>query len=215
MSPYVPRMATTPLTNLIVRCYPGASGQIQSFTLYEDDGISQEYNKGASAQTHLTYSRNGNKITIEIGPTIGSFAGQPLERAYVIELPCTQCASLIRVDGKSAKTDYVASERINRISIPTRSIRSGCRIELVAEDADQNILQTRAFARRAGLPEPSKEATFASLVQTAMTNRQDEARKIAILAAAHIGVFEKIENPTGYPNTKAAKTYSPTAGEAH
>src|SRR5208283_2217425 len=53
MQPYTPRMGTDPLKTLIVRAYPGEDGKKGSFTLYEDDGVSDEYEKGSFALTGL------------------------------------------------------------------------------------------------------------------------------------------------------------------
>jgi len=46
LQPYSQRMTTAPLTNLIIRCYPGPDGQSGSTTLYEDDGVTTGYRKG-------------------------------------------------------------------------------------------------------------------------------------------------------------------------
>ena len=54
-------MTTAPLTNLIIRCYPGPNGTSTSTTLYEDDGVTTAYSKGESSQTLLTYRHSGNE----------------------------------------------------------------------------------------------------------------------------------------------------------
>ncbi len=86
LQPYTPRMTTEPLRELIVRCYPGESGR---FTLYEDDGITKDYSAGKYALTELSYRRDRDTVTVTIGPTKGTFAGQPASRSYVVELPGT------------------------------------------------------------------------------------------------------------------------------
>ncbi len=86
LQPYTQRMTTAALTNLVVRCYPGADGQSASSTLYEDDGVTTGYLRGESSQTVLTYQRSKNKVTVTLSPSKGSYAGQPEERSYLVEL---------------------------------------------------------------------------------------------------------------------------------
>jgi len=91
MQPYTQRPATTPLKTLILRAYPAEVGHEGSFTLYEDDGISLDYEKGAFAKTQLKYQRaelQGKPATIiTIAPTQGRYKGQELARNYRLELP--------------------------------------------------------------------------------------------------------------------------------
>ncbi len=92
------RMTTTPLTELTVLCYPGESG---SFTLYEDDGISRDYETGAYLKTMLSYLNENGKITVEITPTGAGYKDMPTERAYQIELPETKKAlTLLEGEGE-------------------------------------------------------------------------------------------------------------------
>ena len=59
------RMTTTPISTLIVRCYPGEKGDS---VLYEDDGRTQGYTKGDCAWTGLHYERDGNTVKVKIDP---------------------------------------------------------------------------------------------------------------------------------------------------
>ena len=91
MQPYTQRPASEPLTQLILRAYPAEAGFTGTFTLYEDDGLSLDYEAGAYAKTDLTYARTdeGGVLTtkIRISPAAGSYEGQARERSYRIELP--------------------------------------------------------------------------------------------------------------------------------
>ncbi len=87
MQPYTPRMGTAPLKSLIVRVYPGEDGKTGVFTLYEDDGVSDEYEKGAFALTRLEYRHDGNEVFVTILPTTGTYRGQLASRDLIIELP--------------------------------------------------------------------------------------------------------------------------------
>ncbi len=97
--PYTERPATAPLTHLVLRCFPGEDGKTGTSTLYEDDGVSAEYAKGAAATTNLSYLRKGTRVSIHIAPTEGSYAKQPGARGYILLLPNTTGAKLVSPPG--------------------------------------------------------------------------------------------------------------------
>jgi alpha-glucosidase (family GH31 glycosyl hydrolase) len=148
MQPYTHRMATTPLSNLIVRAYPGKDGGSGKSQLYEDDGISSDYLKGKYAVTYLVYHREGNTVTVTVDPALGDYAGQLKERAVTVELPCTKKASGAKVGGAPVAVEYDAANSMNIIRVPAGPISKGVVVTVVAEDADFGALRDRAAARR-------------------------------------------------------------------
>ncbi len=81
------RMTEKTPEELTVRIYPGENG---SFTLYEDDGISEKYQNGEFLQTELTYENKNGTIHIAIKPSGSGYENMPSERSYRIELPLTE-----------------------------------------------------------------------------------------------------------------------------
>jgi alpha-glucosidase (family GH31 glycosyl hydrolase) len=207
MRPYTERMTSAPLTNVVVRCYPGPDGQTNSSTLYEDDGISVDYTRGRFAKTLLTYGRKGDSVTVTIAPAEGTYDGELSKRGYTVELPCTEKATRAQVDGKTVPIEYVAEENLNRIVVPSRSMRNGCRITLDVAEVNQGKIQAQAFAGRAGLAVPPPGSSRDDLLKTALANVTDEKEKAALMAAAGTGTFSKIESPSGYPAVGVEKTY--------
>ncbi len=68
-----------PLDTLIVRVYGSKPG---SFNLYEDDGISLNYKKGAYASTSIRFSKKDvSTYQLTIGPTKGRYAGRSAQRS--------------------------------------------------------------------------------------------------------------------------------------
>ena len=61
--------------------YPGADA---SFTLYEDEGDSYNYEKGAYSTIELKW--NDRSRTLTIGGRKGSFEGMPLERTFNVKV---------------------------------------------------------------------------------------------------------------------------------
>jgi len=71
---------------LEVRVYPGANAD---FTLYEDDGVTYAYEKGAAS--HIPMHWNDSTRTLTVGSRTGSFAGMLMTRHLIVVLP--DCAS--------------------------------------------------------------------------------------------------------------------------
>ena len=63
---YTGEAVTEPTT---LKIYRGADGE---FTLYEDDGISQEYLKGRGTWTRLSWNDRAKQLTIEPGAPTGA-----------------------------------------------------------------------------------------------------------------------------------------------
>lgn len=123
MQPYTQRMASTALTELVVRCYPGEDGNDHSYTLYEDDGISTDYESGKFAETQLRYEKKEGQTKITIYPVKGSYRDQPQQRSYQIELPNTEQKLTAYVNGKRVKATPSTELRGNIINIKPKSIR--------------------------------------------------------------------------------------------
>lgn len=115
MQPYTERMASTPLTTLVIRCYPGEQGCRNTYSLYEDDGLTMDYTKGSYATTDMTYEKQNDKVTITINPVKGTYDNQPRQRAYRIELPGISSAAKVSVNGQKGKA--IAEKSLNGIVI--------------------------------------------------------------------------------------------------
>jgi alpha-D-xyloside xylohydrolase len=64
-----------------LRVYPGANGQIR---LYEDDGLTYDYEHGQYAQIPIVW--NNAKDTLTIGPTRGTYPGMAPQRVFHLVL---------------------------------------------------------------------------------------------------------------------------------
>jgi alpha-glucosidase/alpha-D-xyloside xylohydrolase len=75
---YTSEVVSEPTT---LKIYSGSNG---SFTLYEDDGISQDYLKNKFALTKLTWDNSKKKLTIQPGAT--NNIGRLNKRVFKLEL---------------------------------------------------------------------------------------------------------------------------------
>ena len=66
---------------LLLKIYAGADGQ---FTLYEDEGVNYNYEKGAYTMIHISYNEAERSVTIATRQ--GQFEGMLSERTFLIQL---------------------------------------------------------------------------------------------------------------------------------
>jgi alpha-glucosidase (family GH31 glycosyl hydrolase) len=78
-----------PIDTVIVLIY-ARKGTSDSFTMYEDDGESQEYQHGVFALTTFSqdwiHGKEGYELVLGVGNAEGSFTGQPVRRTYLHEV---------------------------------------------------------------------------------------------------------------------------------
>jgi hypothetical protein len=209
MQPYSERTATAPLSALVIRCYPGEEGKTGKYTLYEDDGLTEAYKTGECAATELSYSKKGFEITIKIAATKGTFKGQLKEREYIIELPGTAKAASATVDGKPAQAEYDAKTRINRVKISSRTIKKGCVIVVMAENANFNQISIQAIANRAGLKIDQRTKTVKDLLVAALPSMTTPDQRNVLLAVCGIGLVAKNETPYLFPDKTSNFLFAP------
>jgi alpha-glucosidase (family GH31 glycosyl hydrolase) len=65
--------------------YPLANGQ-SSFTLYDDDGVSMQYQQDHYAQTEIMVNASTKNITVTVGATKGDYQGKPETHNYVLKI---------------------------------------------------------------------------------------------------------------------------------
>ena len=72
-------------------------------TVYDDDGASNGYRKNESATTKVQATSSRNNVSINIAGAVGTYAGQPTQRTWNIELFCTNPVTSVTADGASLK----------------------------------------------------------------------------------------------------------------
>ena len=131
MQPYTPRPASTPLTTLVMRVYPSAGDADNTYTLYEDDGVTRDYERGAYATTQLNYRRAGRVTTVTVRPAEGVYEGQVVKRAYRLQLPAAGKIEKVRVGGRTVKPVFDETLKCSVVEVPATDIRREVKIEIV------------------------------------------------------------------------------------
>ena len=211
MQPFELRMTNAPLAELVVRCYPGRDNTTGNFTLYEDDGISRNYEQGQFAETEMKYTRCGNQITVKIEGTRGDYAELVHERGYRIELPCTEPAANVRVNDQNFKSEYNEETQTNTVTIPKQSVRAPVEVTMEAADADQNAIRRNAIRRRAaGLVGKKELGTSIAALISAAAKREDHPLASALASLLGLGLHRKDESVTGDRTLESTKLYAPS-----
>jgi alpha-glucosidase (family GH31 glycosyl hydrolase) len=120
LGPVMQRSDERPLDDVTVLVHPGSDG---GFQLYEDDGRSQQYREGRRALTDLRVTSDATTITVQVGPTIGEYDGQPSERAITIDVRLPSEPSSVAVQREGVAIDDVGwtfeHPAICRVRIPS------------------------------------------------------------------------------------------------
>ena len=107
------------LTLLI--CEPGEAA---TFTLYEDDGVSEAYQQGEVALTTFAYRKKGKRILLEINKVEGIYLVMPATRSYQVAIGKPD-AKDVRVNGRklprlrnAAQSSWDIADGTLRIFLP-------------------------------------------------------------------------------------------------
>jgi alpha-glucosidase (family GH31 glycosyl hydrolase) len=207
--PYTPRMGQGVGVRLVVRCWPGRDGETGTSELYEDDGETEAYRRGAFARTPLACTWSRRCVTVEIGPTEGDYTGQPAARRITLALPSTVKPGKAQVNGKPVRVHFDARRRETRVTLPSASIRDRLVVTVQVSRADPAVNTIEAFARRAGLARRSVgRRNLAALVRSALSSGSPAAQARARRASG-LDLFNKPESTCGYPGQTGLALYVP------
>jgi alpha-D-xyloside xylohydrolase len=98
-SPVMQYVGEKPADNLTLYVYAGANG---AFTLYEDEGVNYNYEKGAFAQIPITWDEAGKTLTI--GARQGTFPGMLAARTFNVVFVSKDKAAGFAFEPKADKT---------------------------------------------------------------------------------------------------------------
>ncbi|HTW82057.1 MAG TPA: TIM-barrel domain-containing protein [Terracidiphilus sp.] len=88
-----------PVDPLIVNVWPLAPGAASSYSVYEDSGVSVEYQRGVCTWLPIKAAQSGDTLRVEIGPVEGSFPGMLKNRSFELRLPGDWPPASVTVNG--------------------------------------------------------------------------------------------------------------------
>jgi len=95
MQPVMDYVDETPLDTLILHVYPPDDSRRETFRLYEDDGLSRDYETGEYATTlfaqEVLYGNTDTTLYLDIGGAEGGFSGIPEARTILTMVHLAGC----------------------------------------------------------------------------------------------------------------------------
>jgi alpha-glucosidase len=128
-----------PVDPLIVNVWPLKDGQTSSYAVYEDSGVSVEYQHGVFARTPIKATQTGDVLRVEIGPVQGSYPGMLKTRGYELRLPADWPPASVKVNGIAVKQagatgkggwSFVGNTLTTVIPVMSGSVQSRVTIEV-------------------------------------------------------------------------------------
>lgn len=96
--------------------------QKSTFSLYEDDGITYEYEKGIYSVTNFTCESAQNKLTFSVSKEKNSY--NPNRKYYMLTILNSEQPKEIysdKIENKSIETNYDSSKKILKIKVPDKT----------------------------------------------------------------------------------------------
>jgi alpha-glucosidase/alpha-D-xyloside xylohydrolase len=97
---YVAQPVTEPTT---LKVYSGADGE---FTLYEDDGNSQDYLRNQGTWTKLSWDDGAKRLTIAAAPPAGVTNASAAAREFKVELLPAGTVKTVTYNGRQAEVSF-------------------------------------------------------------------------------------------------------------
>ncbi len=148
--PKVQHIGTAPFETLVLRAFPAGKS---SYTLYEDDGDSYGYEKGAVASTRMECEVDGDRVLLTVHPVEGTYEGIPGARNYRFELALTRQPLTVKADGKELSAWRFGKDGLLHFNIDGKAVDQPLQVE-VSLGKETGIVPAGVFGKT-GLPDPS------------------------------------------------------------
>ncbi len=128
-----------PVDPLIVNVWPLEPGTFSTYEVYEDSGVSVDYQKGVFARTPIKATQTGDVLQVDIGAAVGSYPGMRPARAYELRLPADWPPASVSINGTAVRQSHAKGDGgwtfegntlTTVIPIPTRSVTAKTTIEI-------------------------------------------------------------------------------------
>jgi hypothetical protein len=96
---------------LILSIAPLADGQTSHYTVYEDSGHAEDYQRNiGTAWTDVSATQSGEELTVTIAPVRGGYPGMQSMRGYEVRLPADWPPASVTANGVSLQFSLDAKE---------------------------------------------------------------------------------------------------------
>mmetsp|Transcript_40633 Transcript_40633/g.97371 ORF Transcript_40633/g.97371 Transcript_40633/m.97371 type:complete len:938 (+) Transcript_40633:26-2839(+) len=133
-------------SRLDLRVFPGGS---RGTTVYEDDGMTKEHEKGAFSETKVEHEHSGNSRTIRVHPSKGDFKGMsPVRSVTMVILGCGEPTSVVTtVGGNTSQSTHSYDVRalLVKVEVPEVSRREELVVEVQCPDVSRQARSSRIW----------------------------------------------------------------------
>jgi alpha-glucosidase len=139
MQPPMRYTGEKPVDPLIVNVWPLKPGSTSSYQVYEDSGLSVEYQRGVFARTPVKATQTGDRLLVEIGPVQGGYPGMPKARGFELRLPADWPPTAVTVNGVPVRQagpagkggwTFEGNTLTTVIPVPSRSVATKLVVEV-------------------------------------------------------------------------------------
>jgi alpha-glucosidase (family GH31 glycosyl hydrolase) len=136
MQPPMRYTGEKPVDPLILAVWPLQPGATSSYEVYEDSGVSVEYQRGVFARTPVKAAQTGDTLRVEIGPVEGGYPGMAKTRAYEVRLPADWPPASVTVNGTTVRHggkggwSFEGNTLTTVIPVPSGSVASRVTVEV-------------------------------------------------------------------------------------
>ncbi len=130
MWPLMQYVGQKPVDEITLDLYPGAAAE---FALYEDDGETYDYERGALATTRLELQPRDDGFELVIGPREGRYKGMPPRPAFVLRALTARTPAQMLQDGAALAegTEWRYDPQARRAEIHARPSENATRVRVV------------------------------------------------------------------------------------
>jgi alpha-glucosidase len=128
----------------------GPKGGVNSFTLYEDDGTTIAYQKGAVQATEISQERKGDELTVRVNKSEGTYEGAPASRNNVIKLVTDDTVKKVALSSSELQ-QFNNLDDFNKAS--SGWINAGNNT-VIAKSGDLSVSDAKQFVITLGPPPP-------------------------------------------------------------
>jgi alpha-glucosidase len=123
---------------LIVNVWPLKPGTTSSYVVYEDSGVSVEYQRGVFTRTPVKATQTLANLKVEIGPVEGGYPGMPKTRGFELRLPADWPPVEVKINGVVLKQangndkgwSYEGNTLTTVIPVPASSVAAKVTVEV-------------------------------------------------------------------------------------
>ncbi|MBA9049986.1 alpha-glucosidase (family GH31 glycosyl hydrolase) [Streptomyces phaeogriseichromatogenes] len=113
--------------------YPSAHGT-SHYTLYEDDGVTRDFAKGAAAAQRISLHRDAHRTTVSVGASEGAYRGKVTARTYRFTVHGGSAPARVLLDGRQlprSAWSFDPATRVTTITTASLPLDLGFSLRLV------------------------------------------------------------------------------------